>query len=80
MSYDTVKTLKGVLANCLELGSATQTGIHLFSAHPRKRLEEDSLTLAEVGMCPNGVLHLRGPEEKESRDLEDSASAETTSD
>ena len=57
VGYDTVKTLKGVLANCLGIEEVNQ--LDLFTVHPRKRLDEDSLTLSEVGMTPNGVLHLR---------------------
>lgn len=66
VGYDTVKTLKGVLENCVQFegddgDNASTQGprLDLFSVYPRKRLDDDSKTLAEVGLSPNGVLHLR---------------------
>ena len=91
VSYDTVKTLRGVLANLLKVRqlekmrrksaykSSTTTSaaataevakqpsspamvkepqFSLYMGIPRHKLTDDSLTLGDLGLAPNGVLHV----------------------
>ena len=80
VSYDTVKTLRGVLANVIKTNRISkfmkQTTIkpkdgkasdekptmepmfQLYFGLPKQRLSDDSKTLADLGLSPNGVLHM----------------------
>ena len=83
LSYDTVKTLRGVLANLIKTnriskfmkqtyvktskdgktGGASEKPItepffQLYFGLPKQRLSDDSKTLADLGLTPNGVLHM----------------------
>ena len=63
VGYDTVRTLKGILANhLLRVGdsrSAEVGGFAVYAPFPRQRLDRDeSATLGDLGLVPNGVLHL----------------------
>ncbi len=61
--YDTVRTLRGVLANHFRQQRQQReqchstTAVQLF-APGGGRLEDDSAALAEVGLAPNGVVHV----------------------
>ncbi len=82
VSYDTIKTVRSVLANVLRMEYVKQNKtnqIHnknhninnnnnnnkndpdqfnLFMGFPRTRLNDDSKSLGDLGLVPNGVLHL----------------------
>ena len=81
VSYDTVKTLRGVLANLIKTNRISkflkQTQVkpkdgkpvgdekptmepifQLYFGLPKQRLSDDSKTLADLGLSPNGVLHM----------------------
>ena len=81
VSYDTVKTLRGVLSNLVKTNRISKflkpthakpkdgkTGgdekptvepiFQLYFGLPKQRLSDDSKTLADLGLSPNGVLHM----------------------
>ena len=60
VSYDTVKTVRGLIANHLRsAGVAPFKSFELFGSFPRKNLAKNSnQSLAEVGLAPSGVIHV----------------------
>ena len=78
VSYDTVKTLRGVLANVLKaqqlekqrrkstyksqqtevVDVTKEPSFTLYFGLPKQKLTDDSLTLGDLGLAPNGVLHV----------------------
>ena len=81
VSYDTVKTLRGVLSNLVKTNRiskflkqnhikskdvktggdekpTTEPIFQLYFGLPKQRLSDDSKTLADLGLSPNGVLHM----------------------
>jgi hypothetical protein len=66
--YDTLKTLRGVLRNeILSLTGALMT-FDLFSCCPRRqKLTDDSMTLNDLGLFPNAVVHVQLLRNKERR-------------
>ena len=62
VSYDTVKTLRGVVLNLLRTqklgGKFENDGFRLFSSFPRRLIDDDSMTLADLNFVPNGVIHV----------------------
>ena len=73
--YDTIKTVRNLLTNVLKnefvkhhTNTATNTAIEdtfvLFTGFPREVLNDDSKSLGDLGLVPNGVLHLVKSKEK----------------
>ena len=62
VSYDTVKTLRGVVLNLLRTqklgGKFENDAFRLFSSFPRRLIDDDSMTLADLNFVPNGVIHV----------------------
>ena len=64
VSYDTVKTLRGVISNLLKSQKIGKSKIgdkemfKLFTSFPRKLIDDDSMTLGDLNFLPNGVVHL----------------------
>ena len=82
VSYDTVKTLKGVLGNVIKTNRISKFIRHtsvkskdvkagggdekptiepmfqLYFGIPKQRLSDESKTLGDLGLSPNGVLHM----------------------
>ena len=56
VAHDTIRTLKGLLAN---YAFKETSDFKLYSPFPRRKLDsEPTLTLDEVGLAPNGVVHV----------------------
>jgi hypothetical protein len=65
VSYDTVKTLRGVISNLLKsqkIGKPKMVekkeSFKLFTSFPRKLIDDDSMTLGDLNFLPNGVVHV----------------------
>ena len=62
VDYDTVKTLRGVIRNHLLSTAASKSPkeiqFDMFSSFPRRKLDDDSLTLNDLSLAPNGVVHV----------------------
>lgn len=62
VSYDTVKTLRGVVQNLVrtqKIGAKFEKeNMKLFSSFPRRLIDDDSMTLADLNLFPNGVIHV----------------------
>lgn len=71
VAYDTVKTVRGLLANVVKMeyvkqnrdqslpnNSMMDQDFKLFMGFPRHLLNDDSKSLGDLGLVPNGVLHL----------------------
>ena len=63
VAYDTIKTVRNLLANVLKSefirnNTLDQADFKLFTGFPRRILNDDSKSLGDLGLVPNGVLHL----------------------
>ena len=68
--YDTIKTVRNLLTNVLKneyikqnreasnSTTAAEDAFILFTGFPRHVLNDDSKSLGDLGLVPNGVLHL----------------------
>lgn len=68
VAYDTIKTVRSLLGNVLKnefikhnstsLPASNHNEFKLFTGFPRRLLNDDSKSLGDLGLVPNGVLHL----------------------
>ena len=62
VSYDTVKTLRGVISNILKSAKveifSPSPDFKLFTSFPRRAIDDDSMTLGDLNFLPNGVIHV----------------------
>lgn len=62
VSYDTVKTLRGVISNILKTQKiesfSPNPDFKLFTSYPRRSIDDDSMTLGDLNFQPNGVIHV----------------------
>lgn len=70
VAYDTIKTVRSLLGNVLKnefikhnstslpASSSNHNEFKLFTGFPRRSLNDDSKSLGDLGLVPNGVLHL----------------------
>ena len=67
VSYDTVKTLKGVISNLIRTQAKSNfpkksenlnLSFKLFTAYPRRPIDDDSMTLGDLNLLPSGVIHI----------------------
>lgn len=65
VSYDTIKTLRGIIFNHLKSEGKVNTisEFNLFVSFPRRKLDrsKDAMTLAELKLIPNSVIHVAIP-------------------
>ena len=62
VAYDTIKTVRSLLSNVLRSEfiklNRDSADFKLFIGFPRRMLNDDSKSLGDLGLVPNGVLHL----------------------
>jgi hypothetical protein len=66
VSYDTVKTLRSVIENLVRthkiggkvFADTSAATFQMFTTFPRRLVDDDSMTLADLNFLPNGVIHV----------------------